>query len=510
VNWFKRIGLAARIIASKRALTVFQGAMGGRLTLDWIASILSADQEIKGNLRLLRARARELSRNNPVAKSYLKLLVANVLGEKGIGYKPQVRNNDDSLNLAFNKKIEAAWSEWAKKGNCTVDGKLSFRAVQNLVVKTIATDGEVFIRVVRGFANKHRFALQIIDADQVDHLFSRFASQTENEIRMGVEVDEWGRPVAYYVNKKHPSDMGGSLLRERIPADQILHLFDPERVNQTRGITWFHPCMIELRMLGGYVEAELVAARTGAAKMGFLKYTDASSFEEPNADAKYQIEAQPGVIETLPPGMEFQPWSPDHPAGAFPTFVKAMLRFVASSLGVSYNALASDLEGVNYSSMRSGLLIERDQWKMLQSFMKEQMLQPIFESWLSMALLAGALSLDSRDPARFLDGKWEPRGWIWVDPLKDVQAGILGIGAGLTSRDALISEQGGDVEEVFEQLGEEKKLAEEFDVDISVSAKPPVVNKGPKDTVTEEDETDDGQKSAAAGARRLISLGRGK
>ena len=137
------------------------------------------------------------------------------------------------------------------------------------------------------------------------------------------------------------------------------------------------------------------------------KHTDPSGYETPNPDAKYRIEAQPGVIETLPPGLDFQPWSPDHPAGAFQNFVKAMLRFVASSLGVSYNALASDLEGVNYSSMRSGLLIERDQWRMCQSFMKEQMLQPIFESWISLALLAGELTLDSRDPSRFICGKWE-------------------------------------------------------------------------------------------------------
>jgi lambda family phage portal protein len=483
--------------------------------MDWIASILSADQEIKGNLRLLRARARELSRNNPVAKSYLKILTSNVLGEKGIGYKAQVRNNDKTLNESFNMKIEDAWREWGKKGNCTVDAKLSFRGVQNLVLKNIATDGEVFIRMVRGFNNKHRFALQLIDADQVDHLFSRYPSKTENEIRMGVEVDEWGRPVAYHVNAKHPSDLGGSLLRERIPADQILHLYDPERINQTRGITWFHPCMMELRMLGGYVEAELVAARTGAAKMGFLKHTDASSYVEPNPDAKYRLEAQPGVIETLPPGMDFTPWSPEHPASAFPAFLKAMLRFVSSSMGVSYNALASDLEGVNYSSIRSGLLIERDQWKMLQSLMKEQMLQPIFENWISLALLAGALVLDSRDPSRFCEGKWEPRGWIWVDPLKDVQATILGIGAGLTSRDAAISEQGGDVEEVFEQLAEEKALADEYKLDLVITAKAPTVDKGPKDQVTEEDEETDStaggkEEKAAAASGRLISLGRAK
>src|SRR5579859_2836025 len=103
---FRRLSNA---ITGKRSLTVFKSAMGGRLTMDWIASILSADQEIKGNMRLLRARARELSRNNPVAKSYLKILTANVLGEKGIGYQAQVRNSNGDLNKAFNQKIEKAW-----------------------------------------------------------------------------------------------------------------------------------------------------------------------------------------------------------------------------------------------------------------------------------------------------------------------------------------------------------------------------------------------------------------
>ena len=103
---------------------------------------------------------------------------------------------------------------------------------------------------------------------------------------------------------------------------------------------------------------------------------------------------------------------------------------------------------------------------------------------------------------------------MWVDPLKDVQAGILGIGAGLTSRDALISEQGGDVEQVFEALAEEKKLADEYDLDLVIAAKAPTVDKGPKDQVTEEDEEDaqgdESGKKSAAGASRVISLGRGK
>src|SRR4029077_14799448 len=104
-------------------------------------------------------------RNNPVAKSYLRILMSNVIGEDGITYRPLVRNNDQNLNQAFNDKIAKAWAEWCKKGNCTVDRRFSMRQIQNLILKTLATDGEVFIRMVPGFANKYRFALQMIDAD---------------------------------------------------------------------------------------------------------------------------------------------------------------------------------------------------------------------------------------------------------------------------------------------------------------------------------------------------------
>lgn len=455
---------------SKRSnATVYTGAQGTRLTLDWIATILSADQEIRGNLRLLRARGRELSRNNPIAKNFLNLLTANVVGHKGIGYRPQVRNNDGGLAGPINKKIAAAWEAWGKKGVCTVDGKLSWRALQDLALKNVATDGEVFIRKIRGYrGNKFRFAVQLIDADQCDHLYNVPPSKDGNEIRLGIEVDKWGRPLAYYINPGHPSDMGGSLLRERIPADDIIHLYDVERVSQTRGVTWFHAVMMQLRMLEGYIEAELVAARTGAAKMGWLEHTDPEGYEEPNPDKKYTFDASPGTIETLPPGMKFTAWNPDHPSNAFPNFVVTIMRQISTGLGVSYNALASDLVGVNYSSMRSGLLIERDQWKKNQSWIIESLCEPVMEDFLGFALLSGALQLDSRDPEKFKAGKWEPRGWQWVDPLKDVQAAVLAIGARLKSRDSIVSETGEDIEEVFEQISNEETMAEELDLDLTL------------------------------------------
>jgi lambda family phage portal protein len=466
---------------SKRQNYLYEGAQVNRLTMDWVSSNLSSDQEIRGSIRMLRGRARDLQRNNPIAKNYLNLLAANVVGDHGIVYQSKVHNNSGDLNKAINDKIETAWLEWCEVGNCTVDGKYSFRGVQDLVVRAMAQDGESFVRMVPGFDNKYRFALQLIDADQVDPLFNRLLQQGQNEIRMGVEVDVWGRPVGYWVNPKPPTEMGGTLDRERIAADYMRHLFDPSRVNQTRGITWFHPVMSQLKMLGGYIEAELVAARTGAAKMGWLRYTDPSAWEAPNADAEkqgaYVLEANPGMIETLPPGMEFVAWNPDHPANAFQNFVITLLRQVATGLGVSYNALASDLVGVNYSSLRSGMLIERDLWRRQQAYLIESFMKPIFAAWLDMALLSGQLVLDSRDPARFLEGQWQPRGWQWVDPLKDVQASGLAIDMGLTSRTEVLADKGEDVETIFEQLSLENRLAEQYKLTLTTSAAPEKISK---------------------------------
>jgi lambda family phage portal protein len=495
----------------------FAGAQSNRMTLDWIAGILSADQEIRGNIRLLRARARELSRNNPIAKNYLNLLAANVVGPKGINYQAQVRNNDGNLNLSLNQKIEDAWNDWAKAGNCTADGKMSLRAVEDLVVRTVATDGEVFIRMVPGFENKYRFALQLIDADQVDYTLYNAWERNGNEIRMGVEVDKWGKPQAYWVTPQNAASFAQfgveSFSAQRVGAEYIVHLYDPARCNQTRGITWFHAVMYELRMLEGYVEAELVAARTGAAKMGWLYYTDASAFEAPQGDGngappRFTLDANPGVIESLPPGMEFKEWNPDHPANAFPNFVVTLLREIATGLGVSYNALASDLTNVNYSSMRSGLLIERDNWKRLQSWLSENFLQRIFATWLPMALLSGELVLDSRDPSKFMAGAWRPRGWQWVDPLKDVQASILAVDSGLASRQSIVSERGEDFEDILEQLSEEDQLIEDYGVEIARGVAPTKISKVQPDEGDGSTTAADGSEKADAGERAVVVLKR--
>jgi lambda family phage portal protein len=470
----RRIALGAVRVLNRLAhlggkRSVFKGAEISRLWLDWVASPISADQEIFNDFLRLRARAREMRRNHPLIRKYLKLLANNVVGATGFKLRARVKNNNGQLAGPINKKIQDAWFQWSK---CvTVDGKHSLTSLQRFLLKALATDGEICVRKIRNFkANPFRFALQVIDPDLLDHLYFRAPLNGQNEIRLGIEIDLFGAPVAYWFWDRHPSDMINisAVKRIRVPADEVFHYFDQERAMQSRGVTWLNSVMMPAKMLDGYVEAEVVAARIGSSKMGFFQHANAADSEPPVSDAenpraKIEMEASPGTFEELPPGMQFKEWNPEHPAVAFPNFLKAIQRWISAGLAVGYNTLADDLEGVNYSSIRAAMLVERDEWRALQGDWKGAFLDRfLYPEWLDFAQLSGQLVLDSRDPAAFLEATFVPRGWQWVDPLKDVNASIAEIDNGLNSRARVCAEQGEDFEEIANELLEEQEIIEEL------------------------------------------------
>ena len=466
----RRLGRAFQLawheIRGKRA--VFDGANVNRLLLDWIAQARSADEEIRGDLRLLRARARELGRNNSYVKRYFRLLVNNVIGPMGIKLQAQVRAGDEPDTKA-NAEIESAWNAWASSP-VTVDGKLTLRRFEKLIIKTVACDGEAFVRLWLGFeGNTHGLAVQAIDADLLDEAFNRSRRGTQNEIRMGVEIDAIGRAVGYWVWNAPGTD----LMRDRyfIPADEMIHLYDPERVNQTRGVTWVHSVMVPAHMLNAYEESEAVAARIGASKMGLFEKRADSLAGDLSTDPKpATMEANPGTFEIVPDGYEFKAWEPDHPTAQFPAFIKQMLRKIASGFNVFYNVLANDAEGVSYSTMRSFALVERDDWRSIQQDFIDMWRRPLYGAWLGMALLTGSLKLPSRDPSRYLAVRHRPRGWQWIDPEKEAKAAVISIQNGLGTRTGFLAEKGEDIEDVFAELAREEELAQSYRISIAADA----------------------------------------
>ena len=458
--------LAKRFGYFKRA---YNAAKIGRLTNDWTTTTTSANREVRNDIKVLRARARQLERDNDYVRRYFKLLENNVLGAHGIGFQSKSRDLNGQPDTVANRKVEQAWADWSRAENCTVSGKQTFLDVQRLVLRSVARDGAVLVRKVRNWQNDYRFAIQVIEIDHLD-VEQNQKLPNGNLVRMGVELDRWERPVAYYILNGHEGDEFGvtrPTKRQRIPADEMMLVTQTERPHQVLGVPWLASSMMSLSMLHGYLEAEVTAARIGAAKMGFFTKSESGEGYQGEEDEQGNLitQVEPGVFETLPSGVSFQSFAPDHPTNAFPAFVKACLRSVSSGLGVSYNSLAGDLEGVNYSSIRAGLLEERQEWMGTQGWFIEHFLDPLFREWLSYALLSDALQLPATKETKFRAIEWKPRRWSFVDPLKDVQANVIAVQNGFKSRRGVVAEAGGDFEAVVDEISQDQDLAEGMGVD---------------------------------------------
>ena len=364
-NILKRRKQEAKQISLKQR--TFQGASKSRLFSDFSSTSASADSEIQPNLRILRARARELARNDSYVSRYLNLMISNVVGKSGIRISSKARDDNGTLDMSANQQIEAAWKEWCHRGICVANGRMSFLDAQKLFVSTLYRDGEILIQHIQTNSNKFGYMIRFWEADHLDEEYNDKANNG-NTIKMGVEVDSFDRPVAYYLFKDHPYDTLYSNTRKhiRVPAEELLHCYLSDRPEQTRGVSPIATSMSNIKMLNGYYEAEIVAARTAASKMGFFTSPDGNSYvgdENPEDGYAPVMSAQAGTFEQLPAGMSFQTFDPSHPSTAFDSFTTSVLRGIASGLNISYHSLTNDLTSVNYSSIRQGALEVHIDWR---------------------------------------------------------------------------------------------------------------------------------------------------
>lgn len=450
----------------------YQGANIGRLFSDFISSSRSADSEIRPNLRTLRDRCREISRNHPYAKRYLQIMTTNIVGATGVSLQVRKRNDDNSLDTVGNRLIEQNFMAWGRTGFCTVDGRLSWMQAQRLFMETLARDGEVIIKKIRRpSGNPYGFSLQFLEADYLDEEYNKRLSNG-NEVRMGVEIDKSGKPVSYFMFEDHPHhDFSyGSTTKRRhiqVPADDIIHCFIQERAGQTRGVPMMSNALSRLKMLDGFEEAALVNARVAASKMGFFVSPEGDGFIGDDYDNHAPImDASPGTFSQLPQGMDFKAFDPSQPTDNFADFEKAILRGIASGLGVSYVSLANNLEGVSYSSIRQGTIEDRDHFKMMQQFMIDAFIDPVYRAWLEMAITVGKLNLPMGKYDLFADNViYRPRGFAWVDPQKEINASVTALNNGIVTLQDIHAQYGKDTEDVFEQINRESELADRYGID---------------------------------------------
>lgn len=450
----------------------YQGARVSRLTADWVTSGTSADSEIKSSFKALRNRARQLCRDNDYAKQALRAIQNNVIGH-GIRHQGQVRMlRGGKLDELLNGQIHEQWERWMHKSRCDVSGILGFHDIERLLIRSMAESGEVFVRMIKRPFGDSRvpFALQVLEADYlIDDDVPQAAEG--NTVRMGIEVDQYLRPQAYHFYANHPGDTYAGNARTngrriRVPADEVIHLFLPERPGQTRGVTWFASALMRLHMLQGYEEAEVVRARASSALMGFITSPEGELIGDAVYEGERVSEFQPGVFKYLQPGESVTVPDLNSPDGQLEPFTRSMLRAVAAGVGVSFESISKNFSESNYSSSRLSLLEERDTYRVLQRYMIENFHQQVFEQWLDMAVLSGALNLPGYEsnPDRYRASRWVPRSWEWVDPQREVDAYKTAVRCGFKTLGQVIAEQGGDLEDVLVARQAELAMLDEMDI----------------------------------------------
>jgi lambda family phage portal protein len=441
----------------------FQAGARDRLTASWTITDLTANQALLRHLRPMRARSRDFARNNEYGRQFFRLVRTNIVGPSGFALKFDCRRDDGSIDQADSKLLLRGWKRFAKRGQYEVTGRLSETMFDTLAITMIARDGEVLIRLVEGKdRGVHRCQLQLLPGHLLDEDHNRDL-EDGRRIRMGVEFDAWMKPIAYHLRLAPKSaDMHGATSQryERVPAEEMLHLFVPEEVDQWRGIPWAFAGLRDARQLDQFDEAALVAANVGAAKMGFFQQQkDAEG--PPVAGEKdgddFVTEAAPGTFDIVPDGYELKEYNPTYPNELYDPFVKAVLRRQSVAFGVSYHSLSGDLTSVSFSSIRSGTLDEREMWKMLQGLyieFKEQ----IVGWWLARAMLFDAelIRLPFTKFDKFNCPVFLGRRWDWVDPRSDILAEKEAVALKIKSRAQIIRERGRDPEEVWAEIEAEE------------------------------------------------------
>jgi lambda family phage portal protein len=446
----------------------YDGASVSRLNSDWWASGTSADSELLTTLRLLRNRSRDLVRNNPYARHAVRLIVNNVIGS-GMGLQAQVVNARGKLQTNVNDSIEQAWADWCSESTCHTAGILPFSLMERLIMAQLVTAGEAIVRLVRQpfGGGKIPLALEVIEVDRLMDQWQTARAPNGNAIRMGVEVDDWGRPVAYWFLPRHPGDYQFTTFDPskylRVPAEDIIHLYVVERWPQTRGEPWFASTLRTLHDVQGYEEAAIVKARASANIVGFIKTPDALA-PDAKVAGRSILETEPGTWQTLMPGEEVAGFAGAAPSPELDPFLRHMVRKHAVGVGVSYEASSRDYTGATYSSMRVGMLDDRDQYRVMQGFMGLKLRRRIHTAWMDAAALVGAIKVGDdyfSNPTKYQAMRIKGRGWSWIDPQKEVNAYKLAVRNGFMTQGDVVSQTSPDkdIEDVMRERREELDMA---------------------------------------------------
>ena len=469
-----------------------------RALKSFLASSISAHEDIDWNNYTMRQRSRMLYMAAPLATSAVKTNRTNVIG---CGLKLQAKPNAEILGLTpeaaanWKKKTEAEFELWARKKRCCdATGINNFYGLQQLAMTSWLLSGDVFAVIKQKDATPdmpYSLRIHLIEADRVmtpigksgiyPNITDGVNPDNNNRIFDGVEVDKDGLIVAYYICSHYPNQITTDPVEfKRVEAygkltglPNVLQIMESERPEQYRGISYLAQVVEPLLQMRRYTEAELQAALIQSFFTAFVlteadptenPYNEAGEPEISHNDDEYEM--GPGQVNVMKPGEDIKFGEPTHPNTGFDTFMKCLCEQCGAALEVPADLLMKAFNS-SYSASRAALLEAWKAFKMRREWFVDDFCKPIYEIWLYEAVARGRILAPGFFSDPLVREAWLGSEWIGpsqgqLDPNKEIQAEALAVQHGFSTHEqSTIKLNGGDWNANMRQLIEEnKKLAE--------------------------------------------------
>lgn len=478
----RAIGLLSPEWAYKRASwrtalerNFYDSGSSNRPNGQWTTVNATAEQTDQGQRDIIRARARDLERNSDIAESILGPMERNVVGT-GIRVQAKVQKEDGTEDEELNQKIEELWEEWCRARNCDITGQQSFTEMQAMAIRRLVVDGGIIFVKVYTKDGIVPFSLQAREVDELDTSMNSIPGARGNRVVSGVEMNEYNKPVAYWL-KKYTPDGFWTGQSERISAERVIFPWKKNRPTQIREMSPLAKTLPRVRDVNEFVEAVSVKERILACLAVFVtKVAPAGIGRNVKVDQQsgYQTKSiSPGMIHDLQPGESITPVNPSGQSSNAKDFISIQQRLAGAGQGLSYEAISRDMSQVNYSSARQGLLEDQRTYSMWQQFLTEHFCKEVYTEFLISAVIAKKLDIKDfwQNKQKYLRHKWISPGWSWIDPLKETNANQKALDSGQNTLERICAEQGLDWKDVAKQRAKEIKTFRELGITTGGEAK---------------------------------------
>ncbi len=254
MNFFQRAKLAFSLVFSR-----YEAAQTWRSDFTYMpGSVQDARFDASASTRqeLLRL-ARVFEKNSALAQAIGSVFVDFTVGPTGLVMKPA------SSDKEWNKGASSYWNQTAQF--IDLSSRQNFGTLQGMISWRWLFDGEIFLLKTRGQSGGRTFPrIQLIESHRISTPPDLYAQEGKTIID-GVQIDSDGRPVGYHV--KASSD---STAYRLVDAKDMIHVFEPSRPGEYRGITFFHAVIDDMRRLLDLELLEMRAAIDAAEKSTFF------------------------------------------------------------------------------------------------------------------------------------------------------------------------------------------------------------------------------------------------